>query len=706
MVVNVGVFRRRRRLRVASVPTGVPTDVPTPEPTGVSTHSVEGTVEEGMVEENVSSPQKNIVLVFPYRDRKEHYQKHMQHLNTLRRPEWNLTVYVVEQGNDKHFRRAWLLNIGIHEAHRQGFGPDTCVVTHDVDMLATARIDYAWCDRPTQICSELSCHGNSVPYHTSAGGVVEASMAHWETINGFTNTAHGWGGEDDDLHHRFRLNGLLDTSGALRRPKKGHGTCNCLHDEHHTTRVRHDDHYKKIGEKIGRMKRGSDEWKKDGLSNLRYHVVKTWTDAFGSRWFKVVDEAAHVPDVTLPVCSNPMSGNKWKAFSSMVHVLQDVNATYTLSSGSVLQWYRDCAMGADLDFNVDFDWFMNHIPRVHAALVDAGWKKKNVFGQRGQWGYEEAWVKNGITADLFTIARMEGGKYVNGLTAHGKTYPCYQFFERRTLHTWNSVSFLVPEPIDMYLNNKYGTTWNTHHHTVGYRWDVEPFKTENGRRHCVKEDMPEGFVKPKCCTPTHKRCVWTKTPPFTISACEKENLLVLLRWTKRTLADAKVPWWIFAGTLLGSVRGKGHIKHETDIDIAFQLEYKDDLQRILSSKVAHTHFHFVGAGTPMRLFFSKINTIHIDFWPVEVDTHTVKEIVAIKGRGFVQYTLNRSIVFPLQLCAYEDDMYPCPAQSERWVRMRYGKNWNVSMGKYSQNPAYGDGDGHMYGDVYNKSKTN
>jgi hypothetical protein len=76
-----------------------------------------------------------------------------------------------------------------------------------------------------------------------------------------------------------------------------------------------------------------------------------------------MDEAAHVTGVTLPVCSNQLSGNNWKAFSSVIHVLQVVNATYTLSSGSVLQWYRDCDIGDDLDFSVDFDWFMAHMSR-------------------------------------------------------------------------------------------------------------------------------------------------------------------------------------------------------------------------------------------------------------------------------------------------------------------------------------------------------
>lgn len=47
------------------------------------------------------------------------------------------------------------------------------------------------------------------PYMTSAGGIVGMSLKHWRAINGFGNNYFGWGGEDDELHHRLRLNGLL-----------------------------------------------------------------------------------------------------------------------------------------------------------------------------------------------------------------------------------------------------------------------------------------------------------------------------------------------------------------------------------------------------------------------------------------------------------------------------------------------------------------
>ena len=151
----------------------------------------------------------DIVIVIPYRDREEHYKKTIENLQRIRRSYWKLHVVVVEQADVGYFRRGWLLNIGIAEARKRFVDDHVCVVTHDVDMIADLHVDYGWCDRPTQICSELSCFNDGVPYHTSAGGVVVASLKDWYTVNGFTNNAHGWGGEDDDLYHRFRMNNLL-----------------------------------------------------------------------------------------------------------------------------------------------------------------------------------------------------------------------------------------------------------------------------------------------------------------------------------------------------------------------------------------------------------------------------------------------------------------------------------------------------------------
>ena len=91
--------------------------------------------------------------------------------------------------------------------------------------------------------------------------------------------------------------------------------------------------------------------------------------------------------------------------------------------------------------------------------------------------------------DLFSVAEVNG-TYVSGLTVGARTWPCYSVQESQPMQTWNNISFPVPFPVEPYLVAKYGTTW-TEKHKEDYGWAREPFKTENGRRHCFKEDMPE-----------------------------------------------------------------------------------------------------------------------------------------------------------------------------------------------------------------------
>ena len=238
------------------------------------------------LEEIPTIEKKDIVIVFPYRDRAIHYKKIMEHLPSITRENWRIHTILVEQDDKSPFRRSWLLNIGIVEAKKHVPGDNTCVVTHDVDMIVDSKVDYSWCDSPTQICSELSCFNGGVPYSTYAGGVVQASLKDWYTINGFTNTAIGWGGEDDDLHIRFQVNGLL-TDGHVRRPAKGFGKCHCMNDNDHTKRVRDEKGYSDIVAKISRMGHGSNEWKTDGLNSLQYHVSEESVDEYGTICLKV-----------------------------------------------------------------------------------------------------------------------------------------------------------------------------------------------------------------------------------------------------------------------------------------------------------------------------------------------------------------------------------------------------------------------------------
>ena len=52
-----------------------------------------------------------------------------------------------------------------------------------------------------------------LPYDGIFGGVSAMSVKHFNFVNGFSNQFWGWGGEDDDMAERLRINNL-----GVRRP--------------------------------------------------------------------------------------------------------------------------------------------------------------------------------------------------------------------------------------------------------------------------------------------------------------------------------------------------------------------------------------------------------------------------------------------------------------------------------------------------------
>ena len=192
-------------------------------------------------------------------------------------PNETFSFWVIEQYNSDLFNRGWLANVGIKMVS-QLYPNIQCIIFHDVDLIPKngTFVPYNDCDRPTQLGSELQHWGWGVPYKNSAGGIVSMHVRHWYQINGFSNDFEGWGGEDDDLFQRLRMNGLLDNSTkTIRRPSKGHGIFTTISEDrhHHPEKVKAGKEYKNSLQILTSMEQGSNRWKSDGLSDLTYKIL-------------------------------------------------------------------------------------------------------------------------------------------------------------------------------------------------------------------------------------------------------------------------------------------------------------------------------------------------------------------------------------------------------------------------------------------------
>jgi xylosylprotein 4-beta-galactosyltransferase len=103
-------------------------------------------------------------------------------------------------------------------------------------------------------------------YGTMVGGALLLSLAHYETVNGYSNYYFGWGQEDDDFY--FRLAARL---GEPRRLDVSQGRYDALTHP----RVKDLDvtpRFTKGSKHLRDTREGKFDIKQDGISNLRYRL--------------------------------------------------------------------------------------------------------------------------------------------------------------------------------------------------------------------------------------------------------------------------------------------------------------------------------------------------------------------------------------------------------------------------------------------------
>lgn len=322
------------------------------------------------------SQRTEVAISVPFRDREVHFVRFRElfdqfALQDASRRTINWHVYVIDQFDAELFNRGWLFNVGFDLAAQKG--PD-CVVIHDIDMVPENGVDYSYCEWPNQLSSEIDRFGWGTPTAHYSGGVVSMTPEHWRQVNGFPNDFFGWGGEDDDLLQRIKQNDLgrgVEThlGRAMKRPKKGKGRFSTLR-ESHTLRIAREQ--KKLLAHLDGIIKGSDRWKKDGIKQLKYWVLREdvlKSDAGASVTYHHVrvkrgkKPSWELHDVRFWVpasaCGVIDSGYKWWALQSPVPLtLKDLQARFLSTVSSSMP----CAATDSWTFiAVDLTWSYSRI---------------------------------------------------------------------------------------------------------------------------------------------------------------------------------------------------------------------------------------------------------------------------------------------------------------------------------------------------------
>lgn len=154
---------------------------------------------------------EKLAIVVPFRNREQHLVKFVPHMEKfLKNEKIPFEILIIEQGDNKEFNRAKLLNVGYAE-----FPDFDYYAFHDVDMLPVDS-DYSYVDGPTHLASRAEQFDYKLPYDGYFGGVTLFDKESFVKINGYSNEYWGWGAEDDDVLLRCSIMGI----GTFRKDCK------------------------------------------------------------------------------------------------------------------------------------------------------------------------------------------------------------------------------------------------------------------------------------------------------------------------------------------------------------------------------------------------------------------------------------------------------------------------------------------------------
>jgi len=233
--------------------------------------------------------QSNLLLLIPFRNRERQLTEFKKYMDEYLAKatdvaDWRYLIAEQLPNKDDSFNRGAVSNAGVwefflHQPKQDAdFFPNWLCI-HDVDGLPQWPTSYRARELPVHLSSEFDKYGHTYPYPSYSGGITCMSPKHFVRINGFSNEFFGWGGEDDDLYWRLRMNNYLcynTNKGEYNkkpkdklvplRPPKGHGVFKSLSHGHFQNKV--------IFNKTARMNHQLDVeyWKMDGLSNMEYSV--------------------------------------------------------------------------------------------------------------------------------------------------------------------------------------------------------------------------------------------------------------------------------------------------------------------------------------------------------------------------------------------------------------------------------------------------
>jgi hypothetical protein len=184
------------------------------------------------------------------------------------------------------------------------------------------------------------------------------------------------------------------------------------------------------------------------------------------------------------------------------------------------------------------------------------------------------------------------------------------------------------------------------------------------------------------CEKTTKRCFDNRQSPYyryeyfgkNTPSCCASHLYTLLSDVSEVFHFHNLEYFISFGTLLGSVRHKGLIPWDTDIDLVVPLKNKENILATLQESLGDKYWIQVTkedciAGESIRVYLSHTNTLHIDiFYYIE----ELESLVFGYNRRFLKKDISPLVLLPF----YDMNLY-APKNYDEQLTLFYGKDYKT-----------------------------
>ncbi len=158
-----------------------------------------------------------------------------------------------------------------------------------------------------------------------------------------------------------------------------------------------------------------------------------------------------------------------------------------------------------------------------------------------------------------------------------------------------------------YFNEFYGAEYMK---KASRKYDKEkPFKIKNFLPASLKINK-----RNKGCTKKTKRCIFWSKKNYMIPPCCANHLTEILYKTSKILEKNNIDYFIYWGSLLGSIRHGGIIPWDTDADIYI---LDKDIYKLISIKTEFEKegFQFITENNHFfRINYSNVNKLHLDIF--------------------------------------------------------------------------------------------